>query len=91
MTDFGGHIVIAVVTIAALVFNLIIAGFLDPFIMSLGTLITGTSVLDPTGAAVNVLTSAFNACHLLCAIAVGVAYLYMILGSVRIQALQWSV
>jgi hypothetical protein len=91
MTDFGGHIVVAVVTISALVFNLIISGYMDPFIMSLGGIITNNTAIDPNGTAQNILTSAFSACHLLCAISVAVAYLYMILGSIRIQALQWSV
>jgi hypothetical protein len=91
MTDFGGHIILAVVVIASLIFNLLITGYLDPFMMSVSTLVTGITAIDPSGIAVGILTQAFSACHLLCAIAVAVAYLYMILGSVRIQALQWSV
>lgn len=91
MTDFGGHIVLAVVIIAALLFNLIISGFMDPFIIALGDNAVPSSILDPAGAAANVLTMIFDAAHLLCALAVGIAYLYMILGSIRIQSLQWSV
>jgi hypothetical protein len=85
MTDFGPHMVLAVVIICAFAINLLVSGFLDPFVMSISAFST------PPWGSDNILNTMFNAAHLLCVISIGVAYLYMILGSIRIQSLQWSV
>lgn len=85
VTDFGGHIVLAVVIVCAFMANLFISAVQDTFIMSLGDLIVFSW---DTG---NIMGTMFDATHTLCAIAVGVAYLYMIISSLKIQSLQWSV
>jgi hypothetical protein len=90
-TDYGGHMILMVVIMAALVLNLMVSGIVDPFIIALGDNAVPSALIDPDGAAANVMQLIFSATHLLCALAVGVAYLFMILKSVRIQTLEWSV
>jgi hypothetical protein len=83
-TNFGSHVVLCVVIILAVLADFFVCAYLDPFIISLGSLAVNT--LDTT----NVIGMAFGAAHLLCAISVGVAYLYLIINSLRTESLQWS-
>ncbi len=85
MTDFSGHILLAVTIFVAFMVNFFTSAFLDTFILAFGGL-----NITPWGTE-SIMNTIFSTCHLLCAISVGVGYLYMILNSVRVQSLQWSV
>ena len=84
-TDISAHIVLGVIIIASFMADFFVSAYLDPFMIALSGFSVNT--LDPG----NVLGTMFSAAHVLCAIAVGVAYLYMILNSVRVESLQWSI
>lgn len=74
-TDIGSHILLGVAIIAAFLFDFFICMVLDPFIITL-------SPGDYFGSA-GIMGNIFDACHLLCPIAVGIMYLYMMLKSIR--------
>jgi hypothetical protein len=84
-TNINAHIVLAVVIIAAFMTDFCVSSYLDPFMIAINGLAINT--LDTT----NILGTMFSAVHVLCAISVGVAYLYMILNSIRVESLQWSI
>lgn len=85
-TDISPHVVLAAVIIASFFTNFIVCVYLDTMFISTGSLFS-VPALDPN----NVLSTMFNAAHLLCVAATAIAYLYVILASVRIESLQWSI
>jgi hypothetical protein len=85
-TSAIGHITVAATIVGAFLANLVVSAFLDTWVLTTSPL-GGLDFMGVSG----IVLQAFNAAHLLCAIAVLVAYFWMILNSIRIESLQWSV
>jgi hypothetical protein len=82
-----GHFILFAILIAAGLLNFGVCTILDPLTIQLSD--TASSALT----SMNLLGSfsvIFSAAHVICALAVGIAYLYMIFLSISIETLQWG-
>lgn len=83
----AGHFILFAVVLAAGLLNFGVCTILDPLTIQLSDM--ATPALISLGAA-DEFTVIFNAAHVLCALSVGIAYLYMMYLSISIETLQWG-
>jgi hypothetical protein len=82
-----GHFILFAIIIAAGLLNFGVCTILDPLSIQLSdtasSALSGMNLIGSFGVV-------FSAAHVICALAVGIAYLYMIFLSVSIETLQWG-
>ena len=90
-TNYAGQIVLPIIIIISLVVDFLVCSFLDPFMIGMGGIAVPGASIDPNGIVAGVMASMFSAAHIGCDFCIAIAFMYMILTSIRVESLQWSV